>query len=223
MSIQSISERLRCLVLISGLIGLPIIGIEAQSAELQRDVGLRYVLAAASGKPANDIPGYGLYGHFPWRDRWLVGWAVDRFTYDFEEPARIAGITQQQNIEPIDVLAESTTVSMWAERILGSTTSRTQWFAGGGLGLSFIDVPDATGPRQGGGTFNIRTDAKEELIVTALAGVRRHLGSNWAVEFALRVDQHFAKWESIDQISGARGSIGDYNAVGVQLGFSRRF
>jgi hypothetical protein len=121
------------------------------------------------------------------------------------------------------VLAESTTVSAWAERTFGRPQGSTEWFLGAGLGLASIDVPDASGPLAGGGQFAIETEADTEIVVQLLAGVRRRLGQRWALEFALRADQHFADWQLNDRVSGRTGTIDDYLTVGGHLGLSFRF
>lgn len=187
------------------------------------DLGLRGNLLAADGEPANDIPGFGLFGHYRLNDRWNLGFAVDQAEYDFEQPARILGLEQSQSVEPIDVIAESTTVSAWIERTFGRPEGRTEWFLGAGLGLASIDVPDAAGPLQNGGRFDITTDVSSEIIVQLLAGARRQIGERWALEFALRADQHLAEWEVRDQVSGRTSTIDDYLALGGHLGLSFRF
>jgi hypothetical protein len=187
------------------------------------ELGVRGVLMVADGEPANDIPGFGLFGHYRLSERWRLGFAVDMAEYDFEQPARILGLEQSSSVEPVDVLAESTTVSAWAERTFGRSQGATEWFLGAGLGLASIDVPDASGPLAGGGRFAIETEADTEIVVQLLAGVRRRLGQRWALEFALRADQHLADWQLNDRVSGRTGTIDDYLTVGGHLGLSFRF
>lgn len=187
------------------------------------DVGLRGVLMVADGEPANDIPGFGLFAHYRLSDRWALGFAVDRAEYDFETPAKLVGIEQDPNEAPIDVLAESTTFSVWGERIFRAPGSRNAWFVSAGLGAASIDVPVATGPRSDGGTFEIRAEVSNELVASLGAGWRRDLGRRWLLEFALRADQHFADWKLSDSRSGATGSVSDYLALGGHLGVGFRF
>ncbi len=195
----------------------------ARAQEGRYDLGVRGNLLAADGEPANDIPGFGLFGHYRLNERWQLGFAVDTAEYDFEQPARILGLRQSESIEPVDVKAESTTVSAWVERTFGRPQGRTEWFLGAGLGFASIDVPDASGPLQGGGRFDIETEADTEIVAQLLAGVRRRLGQRWALEFALRADQHFADWAVTDRVSGRTATIDDYLALGGHLGFSFRF
>ena len=181
-------------------------------------LGLRGVITVADGEPANDIPGFGVLAHLPINERWNVGIGLDRTEYDFEQPARLIGIAQDPALEPIDVVAEATVLSGWFERTLNPGTRHpTTWFVGAGLGAAFVDVPDASGPREDGGQFNIQTRADTEIIIFALAGLRRRLGERWYLEFAVRADQHFADWQMLDQLSGASGSIDDYLALGGYL------
>lgn len=196
----------------------------AAGAQSERfDLGVRAVLVAADGEPANDIPGYGFFGHYRMSDRWRLGVAVDLAEYDFEEPAKLAALEQDPSLDPIDVLAESTTLSVWAERDFGQAGGPTDWFLGAGLGFASIDVPDAAGPLRGGGRFDIQTEADTEIVVQLLAGVRRRLGSRLAFEFALRADQHFADWQLTDRVSGRTATVDDYLALGGHFGFSVRF
>ncbi len=194
-------------------------------AEEQRrlDIGVRAGITAASGEPANDIPGFGILGHYLLNERWTLGIGVDLVEYDYEEPAKIVGVTVDPNLEPIDALAEATIVTAWLERTFGAPDSRTRWFGAAGIGAASVDVPDVAGPRQDGGSFNIHTEVDTEIIVSLIGGVRRTLGESWYVEFGLRVDQHFADWTSTDQVSGASGSIDDYSAFGGYLALGFRF
>lgn len=195
----------------------------ARGQEGRFDLGVRAVLMAADGEPANDIPGYGVFGHWRLSDRWRLGLAVDTAEYDFEEPAKIVGLLQSSNEEPIDVKAESTTFSAWIERTFGRPQGRIEWFVGAGLGLASIDVPEATGPLANGGRFDIETEVDSEIVAQLLAGVRRQVGQHWALEFALRADQHFAEWKLRDRVSGRTATVDDYLAWGGHLGVSFRF
>ena len=204
-------------------VALAFLPAPAQTQEGRFDLGVRANLVAADGEPANDIPGYGLFGHYRLSDRWRLGFAVDTAEYDYEEPARILGLEQDESLEAIDVKAESTTISAWIERVFGQPEGRTEWFWGAGLGFASVDVPDASGPLQGGGRFDIRTEVDTEIVASLLGGVRRRIGRRWALDFALRADQHFATWESTDRVSGRTGTVDDYLAWGGSLGLSFRF
>lgn len=195
----------------------------ARGQEGRFDLGVRAVLTGADGEPANDIPGYGAFGHYRLSDRWKLGFAVDTAEFDFEQPAKVLGLRQSESVDVIDSLAESTTVSAWIERTFGRPQGRTEWFLGAGLGLASVDVPDASGPLQGGGRFDIETEVDSEIVAQLLGGLRLHFGRRWGLEFALRADQHFAKWEVRDRVSGRTATIDDYRALGGHLGVSFRF
>lgn len=205
------------------LSALALVPMAARAQDERFDLGVRGVLMVADGEPANDIPGFGLFGHYRLGDRWRLGLAVDQAEYDFEEPARIVGLSQSQDEEPIDSLAESTTVSAWLERTFGQPDARTEWFLGAGLGFASIDVPDASGPLANGGRFDVTTEVDTEIVAQLLAGARWRLGQRLALEFALRADQHFAEWKVTDQVSGRTGTVDDYLAYGGHLGLSFRF
>ena len=205
------------------LAGAVVLALAAPSPALAHDLGVRGIITAGDGEPANDIPGFGLFGHWRLGDRWSVGFAVDRTEYDFEEPAKLVGLRQEEDIEPVDVIAEATVLGAWIERTWPRPSGRLDWFLGAGVGYASIDVPDATGPLEGGGTFDIQTEADAEVVVSLLAGLHRRLGERWFLEFALRADQHFADWQLTDRVSGNRGAVDDYLALGGHLGFGFRF
>jgi hypothetical protein len=187
-------------------------------AQERFDLGARGYLALADGEPANDIPGFGLFGHYRMSDRWALGFGVDLTEYDFEQPAKLLGLTQDPSVEVIDAKAEGTTFTVWAERTVGSA-----WFVGAGAGFASIDVPDARGPLAGGGTFDIATDGGTEIIATVLAGRRFRFGQHWGAELAAHAEQHFADWQIKDRVSGREGSIDDYTSYGAYGGLLFRF
>lgn len=208
-------------IALSALALLPVPGRAQEDGRF--DLGARAVLVGADGVPANDIPGYGVFGHYRLNDRWKLGVAVDTAEFDFEQPARILGLKQSESVEAFDVKAESTTVSAWIERTFGRPEGRAEWFLGAGLGFASLDVPDAIGPLQGGGQFSIVTEADTEFVAQLLGGVRFRFGRRLALELALRADQHFADWQMEDRVSGRTGAIDDYFAYGGHLGLSFRF
>jgi hypothetical protein len=196
----------------------------ARADDAQRfDAGLRAGITVTDGEPANDIPGYGLFGHYRLDDRWTIGISVDQTEFDYEEPAKVLGIPVVSSGEPIDAVAEATVLGVWIERNFSASQSRTDWFLGAGIAAASVDVPDVTGPRGDSGSFDIHTEVDTEIIVSLMGGVRRELGENWFIEFVLRADQHFADWTSTDRISGATATIDDYTAFGGQLGLGFRF
>ena len=202
---------------------LIVIAWPAYSQESRIDLGMSIAVDAADGTPANDIPGAGVLGRYTLTDEWAIGAAVNRTEYDYEEPAAIVGIVQDPTVEVIDALAAATTVRAWVERSLSEAGSSLPFFLGAGIGAAFTDVPDVTGPRADGGTFDIRTEVDTEIIATVIGGARRMFGERWSGEVAVRAEQHFADWRSTDRVSGAQGSIDDYLTWGIQFTLAYRW
>ncbi|MEX0735130.1 MAG: outer membrane beta-barrel protein [Steroidobacteraceae bacterium] len=186
-------------------------------------VGARLQTTMANGVPANDMPGYGVYGLYRLNDQWAVGLSVDRTEFDYEEPARRLGIPLDPAADPIDAKAEATIISASVERSFSAPEASREWFLGGAVGVADTDVPDITGPTATGGTFEIHTEVDRELIVSLLGGVRQRFAERWFAEFTLRADQHFAAWEPEDRVSGATARHDDYFAYGFHLGIGYRF
>ena len=200
-----------------------LVGQTTLAAEQKLHLGFLVGVSVADGEPANDIPGFGVQARYLINDDWAVGAGIGLTEYDFETPADILGITQDPAVEPIDTLAESTTLSISAERMFAAPGSPTTWFAGAGLGAASVDVPNVTGPRADGGTFDIHTNVSTEIIFTGFAGVRRKFGERWYAEFRVHANQHFADWQIEDQVSGATGTIDDYLSMGGHLAFGLRW
>lgn len=195
----------------------------AHAADSKFHLGLWAGVDVADGEPANDIPGFGVQFRFALNDDWAVGAGIGRTEYDFETPAGILGIARDTSVEPVDALAEATTFSAWVERGFTPGEGRTSWFVGAGLGAASVDVPDAVGPRAGGGQFDIHTRVSTEIIVTGLAGVRRAFGDRWYAEFRIHANQHLADWKIEDRVSGATGAIDDYLSFGGRLCLGMRW
>lgn len=187
------------------------------------DVGLRLRLGLASGVPANDMPGYGIYGQYRLNDQWSVGLSFDQMKFDYEEPARRLGIPLDPDAPPIDAKVDQQIVGVSVERSISPPEASRRWFLGAELGMAFTDVPVVTGPTATGGTFEIHTEVDRELIASLLGGVRQRFGERWFAEFTLRADQHFAAWEPVDVVSGTEGRHDDYFAYGAHLGVGYRF
>jgi hypothetical protein len=199
-----------------------VICMPVEAEERNFALGVRVMVTAADGEPANDIPGAGVLGRYALNEGWSIGVAVDRTEFDFEEPAKVIGVVQDPALEPIDALAEATALSAWFERTF-ARQGPIAWFIGAGLGAASVDVPDAAGARADGGQFNVHTEVDTEIIASIVGGVRLDFGSRWFAEFSVRADQHFADWRIVDRISGAQGSIDDYLALGGHLAIGVRW
>ena len=202
---------------------LSTVAVSAHAQERYLDIGVRAGIAAADGEPANDIPGAGVIAHYSLSDAWTLGAALDRTEYDFEEPAKIVGIVQDPMLDPVDALAEATTLSFWVERSITDPSQPTIFFVGAGLGAAFVDVPDVSGARADGGAFDIHTEVDTEVLAFVMGGVRRTFGEQWYGEIALRAEQHFADWRVTDRVTGAQGSIDDYLAWGAHIAVGWRW
>ncbi len=195
----------------------------ADDATGRIDAGARLLLTAASGVPANDIPGYGVYGLYRLNERWSVGLSLDQTKFDYEEPARRLGLPIDPDAPPIDAKVDALIASLIVERSFSEPQARREWFAGAALGMGWFDVPDVTGPTTDGGTFYIDTEVDREVILSLQGGVRQRFGERWFAEFTLRGDQHFAAWEPVDRVSGAETRHEDYFAYGFHVGVGYRF
>lgn len=188
----------------------------AQSWEL----GPRLLVLNAGGEPANDLMGAGVFGRYRVNDRWLVGFAVDSITGDYERPYEFVGISSP---EEIDATIDAVVFSGWIEREYGRPDGRLGWFWTAGLGFTSPGTDDVTGPRTGGGTFDVTTDAGSEILASIGFGLRHRLGQRWGLSYSVRADQHFADWEITDRVSGQTGAIDDYTTYGLLLGLTYRF
>src|SRR5688500_1815985 len=197
---------------------LPATADEAGKVKL----GLRLGTSLASGVPANDMPGYGIYGLYALNDQWSVGLGIYLAEFDYEEPARQVGLPLDPDAEPIDAKAEQMIYSAIVERAFSPPDARRQWFLGAKLGVADTDVPVVTGPTATGDTSEIYTEVDREIIVSLLGGLRQRFGERWFGEFTVSADQHFAAWEAMDGGSGADGRSGDYFADGVHRGMGYR-
>ncbi len=207
------------------LVGLSCVeATRAQSpAALDRNLGLRLDIVGGSGKPANDILGAGLFGHYRLNDRWWLGLAVDHSPgFDVERPYEFLGLRGAGDAEEVDAEGTMTSLVAWIERVY-ERPGRTEWFWGVGAGAATVDVDDVAGPLEGGGTYAITNDVGTELIATASGGLRWKLGGRWAFEIGLRLDQHFTDWTVTDRISGRSAQIDDYLVKGGHLGLLYRF
>jgi hypothetical protein len=205
------------------LVGLSCVGAaQAQSSGSDRNFGLRLDIVGGSGKPANDILGAGLFGHYRLNERWWLGLAVDHSPgFDVERPYEFLGL-RGAGEEEVDADGTMTSLLAWIERVY-ERPGRTEWFWGVGGGAATVDVDDIAGPLANGGSYAITNDVGTELIATASGGLRLRFGARWAFEVALRLDQHFTDWTVTDRISGRSTQLDDYLVKGGHLGLLYRF
>lgn len=195
----------------------------AQDAGSRFDLGLRADLLAADGEPTNDMPGAGIYARYRLSDRWLLGVAVDQASgFDVERPYQILGLSLDESLGEIDAAGDMTAVTLWLERE-HARPGRLAWFWGVGLGAATVDVDDLPGTLTGGAPALVRQEVGTELLATATAGLRIRLGRRWALEPALRLEQHFTDWTLTETVSGRTAQVDDYLLRGIHLGLGVRF
>ena len=205
------------------ILAISALSLPAAAQESKFDIGFQLNILGATGKPTNDILGYGISGRYKLSDRWWIGGGIDRSDeFDVERPIEFFGLRGDPAAGEVDAIGESTMVRAWAERV-SLPGRKIEFFLGAGLGVNFVDIAPLEGPLEGGGTYRIVTSADDEYILTALAGLRWRLGERLAFEAALRVDEHIADWRLVDEVSGATTTIDDYSVRGVTLGLRYRF
>ena len=192
---------------------------DAQESAPRLDVGLRGVVLLSKGEPANDMIGEGLLFRWRLRDAWHIGIAFDAVTFDYETPNKALGIVSATVVDGTNDLSRA---SVLLERRYESDR-RWDWFWLVGVGTASIDAPNVAGRRADGSTFDIATEADEELHVFAGGGLRRPLGARWALETTFTVEHHTTEYELMDRVSGARGTIGAQSPYGIAIGVSYRF
>lgn len=91
------------------------------------------------------------------------------------------------------------------------------------MGIGLVDVDDASDAVEGGGRYDITTDAGTEFIPALAGGLRLLLGERWEAEIAGRYSYHVADWDVRDRLAGRVASVGDYTTLGFYVGLGFRF
>ena len=187
------------------------------------EVGGQGLVLLSQGEPSNDMVGGGVVFGWRWKDQWHFGGAIDDMTFDYERPQRELGIVQDPAQKVIDGSNSFTRLSGWVERRYDDS-GNWHWFWGAGLGYASITAePFVSGPTNSGGTFNITTDASDELHLMTRAGLRRALGDNWTLTGTFHLEHHFTDYMIRDTVSGAVAKIESHTPVGLSLTFGYRF
>ena len=184
------------------------------------DMGMRGTVELAKGVPANDMLGFGIYGHYALEQDWLLGFGLDFLAYDFENPAEILGITTA-DVKIIDAATTATNLTLWLERRY--TEAGSAWYWQAGLGVGMLDVKNATGSVQGGGAYVAATEPNTEILVIGGLGYRKQLGAHWTFDSAAGLAYHMADWKVRDLNSVAVGTIDNYTAYTLRFGVDYRF
>lgn len=198
-----------------------LLGPLSAAAEDDRfELGLRGLIILGDGRPANDMLGASVAGRFRWKDGWYLGVGLDSVTFDYERPYDVLGIS---STEEVDGTNDFRRVSGWIERRYDRDGRSWSWFWAAGLGLASVDAEIVRGSTLAGGTYDIATDAKDEVHVMLSAGIRRAAGARWALDGTLGLEHHSVDYQLTDRISGATGAIGSQTPLSLSIGISRRF
>lgn len=95
------------------------------------------------------------------------------------------------------------------------------WLAG--LGFASVSTEDVRGATPAGGTWDIATNASNEVHALLGIGLRRYIGARWVVDGTLHVEHHATDYELVDRVSGRRGTVSSQTPWGATLGVSYRF
>jgi len=201
------------------LLSLTALSLPAASQDHRFDVEARVLVLLGNGEPANDMPGFGLAGHWQVRENWYVGAAVDQVSFDFERPYEIIGLT---STEEIDAGNEFTRVSAWVERRY-PLSGPWHWFWTAGAGWASLDAGDARGFTTSGSAYDIVTEADDELHLMLSAGARWRPTRNLAVGLAAHLERHEVSYVVTDRVSGATGKVGSQTPLGFSVGVQWSF
>jgi hypothetical protein len=197
-------------------------GEPPQAQDRQFEVGLRGLVLLSQGEPSNDMGGGGLVVGWHWKDDWHFGVAIDDMTFDYERPQNELNIAQDPVLKAIDGSNSFSRLSGWMERRYDNGGD-WDWFWGAGLGYASVTADIVTGPTAAGGTFNILSDASDEIHLMGRAGLRRDIGERWAFTGTFHLEHHLTDYKIRDTVSGATGTIGAHTPVGFSATISYRF
>lgn len=203
---------------------LPVSNPSAADEHSPWELGGNYNIVGSDGTPTNDMLGFGFVGHYKLSDDWYTGFVLDYSPdFDFEHTARVVNVVQDPAVKVIDAVGTSTAITAFIERRYPSESGNYQWFWNVGAGFANVDFDNATGPVQGGGTFDISTNAGTETLVTGSIGMQQKINQNWSARYAFSLDQHFADWTVTDSVSRNTAKVGDYVIYGIRVGMNYAF
>ena len=188
------------------------------------DLGVRANVLVGNGEPTNDMLGFGLFARFRVGSGWRVGVGVDHTPeFDVEGIAALVGQSQDPAADVIDAKGSATVVRAWLERSYPSAGGGFEWFWTVGTGVGNVEVDEVSGPRAGGGTFTVDTDAGTEWIAAGSLGLRWFFVRMVALEVAGRLDYHFADWALEETVTRTTTTVDDYLVTGGHVGLTFRF
>lgn len=181
----------------------------------------RLNILAGNGKPANDIPGFGLAVHRKISSEWYLGISIDHSPkFDFEDTAGLVDGLDEDGI--VDADSSHTMLTVVGERRYAMDAAGWTRFWNLGGGFNQVDVDDVEGPLSAGGRYEIETDVDTETVLVGSLGWIQQLGHRWALRYELTAEYHLADWQMTDRISGNTGDVGDYQVFGFRLGLTYR-
>ncbi|MBT8434463.1 MAG: hypothetical protein KJN95_07365 [Gammaproteobacteria bacterium] len=181
----------------------------------------RLNIVGASGRPSNDILGFGVVLHRKLSDEWYLGFGLDNATdFDVERPNERVDI---DSVKETDALGTMNMISVVAERRYALDSEGWTGFWNLGGGVADIDVDDADGDVKGGGTFDIEIDVDTEYLLIGSVGAMQRLGEHWSARYEATMEQHFANWDIKDKVTGRTDSYSDYTVYGLRIGLNYRF
>ena len=181
------------------------------------------VVVSSTGTPSNDVLGVGLTGSYQLENSWFVDLELIQSEADFERPWKVLGLQQDTSVKTVDAVYSSNVVMVQIGQNIKSDSEKYNWYWSAGLGFNSIDVDDVSGQLDGGGTFNIKTTTNTEAVLGLKAGIKQHLSDNWNINYALRVNRHFADWTVTETVSNTTAKIDDYALYGILIGVEKRF
>lgn len=164
-------------------------------------------IVGASGKPSNDILGFGVIAHRKLSDDWYLGFGLEHSPeFDVERPNEEIGI---DSTSETDALATMNMFTLVAERRYPLDSQNWTGFWNLGGAIAEIDIDNAKGDVEGGGTFDIEIEADTEYVLLGGVGALQKLGEHWSARYEATLEQHFADWKIKDNVSGKTGSYDD--------------
>lgn len=178
------------------------------------EVGARFDGNFGEGSPANDILGSSLIGRYRFSNDWLLGFSYEYAgEWDVENPSEALAIN---SATVVDAKAQTTLLSVWAERRYSETERGAYWFWTAGLGISDVEADNASGTTTAGDPYNLVFDIDNEMVFTFTAGRRHNVSDSWSFGYGARLEERRGDWRATDTESGTSKVIYDgYTVYGV--------
>lgn len=206
------------------LIILSPFSLTVNAAEGDRIFGIYANVFGVSGKPSGDVLGIGFMTNYQLKNLWFLDIELIQTEADFDNPLKVLELAQDESItSTATAVYNSTIVMLRLGKTIKTSNPSFDGYWSTGLGVNTIDVDTITGPLLEGESFKVSTDAKTETIIGLNAGIRQHLNDDWDINYALRVNYHFADWTVKDIVSSTSKNIDNYILYGVLIGVERRF